>query len=122
MSRELWSIVLCFCLALLAACEGEDEGEGEGCYLVLSDSEPEPAQWLMVTNISSLQTVLLTGQPGSPCHLSLLAVGGGGDGFEYGGGGSGYLATSSQVSDNHHAANTISSLPGVRLFLLERPS
>ena len=92
MRGELWSIVLSFCLALLTACE-ED-----GCYLVLSGSEP--AQWLMLTNTSSLQTVQLTGHLDSTCRISLFAVGGGGAGFEYGGGGSGYLATSSHVSQN----------------------
>ena len=88
MRGELWSIVLYLCL--LTGCEGD------GCHLVLSGSDP--AQWLMLTNSSSLQTVLVTGQLGSSCLLSILAVGGGGAGFEYGGGGSGYLATSSQVS------------------------
>ena len=97
MRGELWWPLCVLSLSLLSVCQDEKDGEveGEGCQLVLSDSEP--AQWLLLTNISSPQTVLVRGGPDSDCQLALLAVGGGGAGFEYGGGGSGYLALSSQA-------------------------
>ena len=87
MRGSLWWTLHVLSLSLTQC---QEEVEVKGCQLVLAGSEP--AQWLVVRNSSSPQTVLVRG--GEDCHLSLLAVGGGGAGFEYGGGGSGYLAAS----------------------------
>ena len=64
---------------------------GEDCFFLFDGA---PCQWRKVTNTSSPVTVMVTAL--SPCQLRLLAVGGGGRGFEYGGGGSGYLASLAQ--------------------------
>ena len=64
---------------------------GEDCFFSL---DGEASQWVMVTNSSSPQVVTVTAL--RPCRLRLFAVGGGGRGFEYGGGGSGYLASLAQ--------------------------
>ena len=65
---------------------------GEECFFLL---DGENSQWVKVTESSSPQVVTVTAH--SPCRLRLLAVGGGGRGFEYGGGGSGYLASLHQA-------------------------
>merc|ERR1719422_1579944 len=64
---------------------------GEDCFFLVDGA---PRQCVKVTNTSSSQTGMVTAL--GPCQLRLLAVGGGGRGFEYGGGGSGYLASLAQ--------------------------
>ena len=64
---------------------------GEDCFFLVDGT---PRQCMKVTNTSSSHTVMVTAL--GPCQLRLLAVGGGGRGFEYGGGGSGYLASLAQ--------------------------
>ena len=64
---------------------------GEDCFFLVDGA---PRQCVKVTNTSSPVRVMVTAL--GPCQLRLLAVGGGGRGFEYGGGGAGYLANLAQ--------------------------